>query len=144
MYVLPHSVPPTLQQATTDPRLCRDSWTLPGKSGSVSCGATAPFSWVLVHTTFCLCPPRGYFPVLYKFWQSMVGLMATCSKRAYAIPRSTAPRAPAPATVHCWPVSPQEMLKCSFVSVSVGFLGPGAHKGCLSPLSVSGRNGVWV
>ena len=35
-----------------------DSWTLPGKSGSVSCGVTAPFSWVLVHTKFCLCPPK--------------------------------------------------------------------------------------
>ena len=27
-----------------------DSWTLPGKSGLVSCGITDPFSWVLVHT----------------------------------------------------------------------------------------------
>ena len=27
-----------------------DSWTLTGKSGSVSCGVTAPFSWVLVCT----------------------------------------------------------------------------------------------
>ena len=35
-----------------------DSWTLTGKSGSVSCGFTAPFSCVLVHTAFCLCPPR--------------------------------------------------------------------------------------
>ena len=32
---------------------------------------------------------------------SMVGLMATSSKRAYAIPRSAAPRAPVPAAVHC-------------------------------------------
>ena len=32
---------------------------------------------------------------------SMVGLIATSSKRAYAIPRSTAPRAPAPTPVHC-------------------------------------------
>ena len=46
-----------------------DSWTLTGKSGSVSCGVTAPFSWVLVHTGFCLCYPRVYFPVLCKFWQ---------------------------------------------------------------------------
>ena len=44
------------------------SWTLTGKSGSVSCGVTAPFSWVLVHTRFCLCPPRVCFPVLCKFW----------------------------------------------------------------------------
>ena len=27
-----------------------DSWTLPGKSESVSCGVTAPFSWVLTCT----------------------------------------------------------------------------------------------
>ena len=40
----------------------RDSWTLTGKSGSVSCGVTAPFSWVLVCTSFCLCPPRVCFP----------------------------------------------------------------------------------
>ena len=40
---------PTLQQATIDPRLHGDLWTLTGKSGSVSCGVTAPFSWVLVH-----------------------------------------------------------------------------------------------
>ena len=33
----------------------------------------------------------------------MVGITVTSSKRAYAIPRSTAPRAPVPAAVHCWP-----------------------------------------
>ena len=38
------------------------SWTLTGKSGSVTCGATAPFSWILVPTRFCLCPPRVCFP----------------------------------------------------------------------------------
>ena len=32
------------------------------KSGSVSCEVTAPFSWVLVCTKFCLCPPRVCFP----------------------------------------------------------------------------------
>ena len=68
----------------------------------------------------------------------MVGLMTTSSKRAYAIPRSTASRAPAPAAIHCSPVPPQETLKHSFDSVSVGSLGLGAHKVCLSPLSVSG------
>ena len=44
-----------------------DSWTLTGKSGSVSCGVTAPFSWSWC-TRFCLFPPRLYFPVLCKFW----------------------------------------------------------------------------
>ena len=51
-----------------------DFWTLPDKSLSVSCGVTAPFSWVLVHTRFCLCPPSVYFPVLCKFWQLYRGV----------------------------------------------------------------------
>ena len=74
---------------------------------------------------------------------SMVGLMETSSKRAYAIPRSAAPRACATATVRCWPVPPHETLKHSSISVSVGSFGPGAHEICLSPLSISGRYGVW-
>ena len=41
-----------------------DSWTLTAKTGSVSCGVIAPFSWVLVCIRFCLIPPRIYFPVL--------------------------------------------------------------------------------
>ena len=50
----------------------RDSWTLMGKSGSVSCGVTAPSSWVLVCTRFCLCPPRICFhspvEILVALW----------------------------------------------------------------------------
>ena len=131
----PCSRPPPTHAST------RDSWTLMGKSGSVCCGVTAPFSWVLVHKVL-LCPPRVCFPVLCKFWQLYDGLMATSSKRAYAMPRSAAPRAPAPAGVHCQPGPLQETLTHSSVSVSVGSLGPRAHKVCLSPLSVSGGNGV--
>ena len=110
-----------------------DSWTS-GKSGSVSCGVTAPFSWVLVHQRLCLCPPR----VCITSGSSMVGLMATSSKRAYATPRSAAPRAPVPGTDHRQPVPPQETLKHSSGSVSVGSLGPGAHNVCLNPLNFSG------
>ena len=68
---------------------------------------------------------------------SMVGLMATSSKRAYATPKSAAPRAPVPVADHHQPVPPQQTLKHSSVLVSVGSLGPGAHKVCLSPLSIS-------
>ena len=35
-----------------------DPPTLADRSGSVSCGITAPFPWVLVYARFCLCPPR--------------------------------------------------------------------------------------
>ena len=48
---------PPLTHAST-----RDSLTLTGKSGSVSCGVTALFSWVLVCTGSYLCPPRVCFP----------------------------------------------------------------------------------
>ena len=60
-------------QACSRPLLIRtstgDSWTPTGKSGSVSCGVTTDVSWVLVHTSFCLRPPRVCFPVLRKVWQ---------------------------------------------------------------------------
>ena len=78
-----------------------DSWKLADKSGSVSCGG---------HCSFLLGPgaPRFFVPSKSLFPQScvsssvsMVGLMATSSKRAYAIPRSAAPRAPAPVAGHC-------------------------------------------
>ena len=63
------TVPPTLQQATTDPHL---SWRLLDMSWSVFCGVTAHFSSILVHTSFCFYPPRVYFSVLCKFWQLCV------------------------------------------------------------------------
>ena len=34
-----------------------DPLMLAGRSGSVSCGVTAPFSWVLMCPGFCVCPP---------------------------------------------------------------------------------------
>ena len=113
------------------------SWTLTGKSGQL---LLSPGPWC---TRFSLCPPRVCSQSCVSSGSSLVGLMATSTKRANAIPRSAVPRAPAPVAVHCWPVPPQETLKHSFVSVSVGYLGPSVHKVCLSPLSISGRYGVW-
>ena len=43
--------------------------TLGGSLGSVSCGVTAPFLWVLVYARFCLYSPRLeslFPPVLWK------------------------------------------------------------------------------
>ena len=67
-----------------------DSWTLLGKSGSVSCGVTAlsPGSW---------CTPDSVCALQKSISQSCVhssssveGLTATSSKRAYAITKSAA------------------------------------------------------
>ena len=112
MHVLLYSVPPALQQATTNPSLCR---RLLDTYGQV---------WVSVlwdHCSFLLGPGAHkvlFVPSTSLFPQScvssgasMVGLMAASSRRVYAIPRSTAPRAPAPAAAHCWPIPPQETLK---------------------------------
>ena len=70
MPVLPQSVPPALQQATTDPRLRR---RLLDPHRQVSCGVPVPFSWVLVHKVL-LYAPRVYFPVLCKFWKLYGGV----------------------------------------------------------------------
>ena len=122
---------PTRQQATADPHLCqrlldthRQVWvSLFGGRCSFVLGPD-------VHKVLCV-PSKSLFPQsCVCFGGSMVGLKATSSKRTYAMPRATAPRAPAPAAGHCWPVPPQETFKHSSVSVPVGSLGPGEHEVC--------------
>ena len=93
---------PTLQQATTDPRL---HWSLLDTPGQV---------WVSLLWGYCsfllgpgahevlFVPSKSLFPQsCVSSGGSMVGLMVTSSKRAYAILKSAAPRAPAPVVVHC-------------------------------------------
>ena len=66
----------------------------------------------------------------------MVELMVTSYKRAYAtgcMTRSPVPRAPAPATGHCWPLPPQETFRNSSGSVSVGSPSSGVHKVLFEP-----------
>ena len=60
--------------------------------GSVSCGITAPFSWVLVCTGFFFFVPSRspFLQSCASYGGSIVGLMATASKEAYATPESTA------------------------------------------------------
>ena len=119
----------------------KDACTLTGMSVSVSCGVTAPLSWVMVNTRFCLCPPRVCFPVLYKFWQLSGGFIddllqeglhhtqVCCTQSLCGRPRLTQ-------------TSTGDTQTQFFLSLC-GVSGPGAHKGCLSPLGTSGRWGVW-
>ena len=62
---------------------------------------------------------------------SMVGLMETSSKRAYATPRSVEPRAPALAGLTHTSTGDTQELKGRSGSVSVG--SPGAHKVLFEP-----------
>ena len=120
-----------------------DSWIFMDKSGSVSYGVTAPFSWVQFwHTQAFVCAfQESVSPVLCKFWQLCCGVNGDLLQEGYAILRSTSPRVPAHVATHCSSVPLQETLKHSSGSVSVGSLGPGSHI-CLSPLSISGVYGV--
>ena len=84
-----------------------------------------PGSWC---TRFCCALQESISQSCVSSGSSMVGLMVTSSKRAYAITKSATPSTPAPAADHHQPVPLQEMLKHSSVSISVGPLGPGAHR----------------
>ena len=58
-------MPLTTRQTTVDPS-ARDSWTLTGKSGSVSCGVTTPFSWSWCAQGFVCALQESVSPVLRK------------------------------------------------------------------------------
>ena len=142
MHALLHSVPPTLQQATTDPRLTGDSWTLTGKSGSVSCGVTAALSWVLVHTRLCVCSPRVYFPVLCKFWQLYGGVNGDLLQEGLCHTQVSCTQSPCPRGSPLLTCTSTGDTQTQFCLSLCGFQGPGAHKVCLSPQSIPDWNGV--
>ena len=133
---------------TPCPRLCsrpllthastRDSWTLPGKSGSVSFGVTAPFSWVLVHTSFCLCPPRVCFPDPCKFWQLCGGVNGDLLQEGLCHTQICCTQSPCPCGRPVLTRTSSGDTQTSSVSVSVRSLGPRGHRVCLGPPSVSG------
>ena len=79
-----------------------DSWILSGKSGSVSCGGHCSFPLGPGAHKVLFLPSKSLFPQFcVSSGGSIVGLIVTTSKRVYALPRSAAPRAPAPAAGHC-------------------------------------------
>ena len=68
LFPLPHSVPPTLQQATANSHFHLRLLILTGKSGLVSCGVTdlSPGSWYA--QGFLCALQESVSPVLCKFW----------------------------------------------------------------------------
>ena len=129
---------PNLAEATYNPRLCQRLLDPHGQVWVSLFGVTAPFSWVLVHNVLFV-PSKSLFPPsCINSGSSMVRLMVTSSKRAYAIPMSAAPipMSAAPCNRPLLTRTSTGDTKHSSISVSVGSLGPGVHKVCLSPLSV--------
>ena len=99
----------TPQQATVDPHL---RWRLLDRHRQV---------WLSLLWGYCsflpasgahkvlFVPSKSLFPQSYVSSDgSVAGLMATSSKRAFAIPSSAAPRTPAPVAGQCSPIPPQE------------------------------------
>ena len=103
---------------------------------------SAPFSWVLVCTRFCLCPSRVHFPVLHKFWQLYGGVNGNLFQEGLCHTQVCCTQSPRPCGRPLLTCTSTETLKHSSISVSVGSLGPGVHKVCLSPLRVSGGTEV--
>ena len=144
MHAPQHSVPPTLQQATNDPCLHRRLLDSPGQVWvSVLWGPCSFLLGPVAHKVLSV-PPKSLFPQFcVSSAGSVVGLIVISSKRAYAIPRSAVPRAPALEVGHCLPVPPQETLKHSKAGLVQSLWGLLVHiRYCLSPLSISGRYGI--
>ena len=93
---------PTLQQATTDPCLRQRLLDTHGQDWvSLLWGRCSFFQGPGAHKVLFVPSKNLFSQSCVSSGGSMVGLMATSSKRAYATPRSTASRDSAPAAVHC-------------------------------------------
>ena len=78
-------------------------------------------------------------PVLCQFSWHYDGVNGNLFPEAYATHKSAVPRAPVPASGHCWRSPPQETLKCSKADLAQSPCGLLVHiRFCLSPPSISG------
>ena len=115
-----------------------DSWTLPGKSGLVSCGITDPFSWVLVHTgsvwvlqeSISQCCVSSGCSMWGKWGPPPRGIMPYPSLLHPSLRQSTADP-----YLH-------RRLSNTVQSQSLWGLWVLVRTRCLSPLNVSGGNGI--
>ena len=93
-----------LQQATADPRLHQRLLDTHGQVwvSLLEGHSSFPLGPDAHKVYLCVCVSQSLFPwSCVTFGSSIVVLMATSSKRAYATCRSAAPRAPAPVAGHC-------------------------------------------
>ena len=97
MQALLHSVPPTLHQSTADRASARLLVTHRQVWVSLLWGHCSFLLGPDAHKFFSCVPSKSLFPQsCVSSGSSLVKLKVTSSKRAYAIPRSSKPRAPAP------------------------------------------------
>ena len=99
----------------------------------------SPGSWCTQGSVCAL--QKSYFPGCASSDSPVVGLMATSSRGLIPYPGRLHPE-PDPCDSPLLTGTSTGDAKHSSVSVSVGSLGPGAHKICFSPPSISGRYGI--
>ena len=142
MHLLLHSVPLILKQATFDPCLC---WRLLDIHRQV---------WVSLlwgHCPFLLGSDMHKFlsaiqvsvsPILSMFWRFYGGVNGDLLQECLCHTQVCCTQSPR----HCgWPLLTNTFAggtQTQFCLSLRGVPGAGAHKVCLSPLSISGRNGV--
>ena len=124
MHALLHSVPPALQQATTDLNLCQRLLDILGQ-------VWVSLLWGTGAHKFLFLPSKSFFPVLYKFWWLSDGVNGNLLQEGLCLTQACYTQIPCPCG------SPLLTRRVSVVS-----LGLGARKVCLSSLSVSGRHGI--
>ena len=139
MSVLLHSVPPTLHRPMPLLETPGHSQASLGQSlvGSL---ILSPWSWCTQGSVCAL--QESVSPVLCKFWQCYGGFNDDFLQEGLCHTQVCFTQSSCPCVSSLLILTLQESLKHSSVSASVGSLGPGAHKVCLSPLSVFG--GYWV
>ena len=147
MHALLHSVPLALQQAIVDPYLWQRLLDIHGQVWvSLLWGHCSFLLGPSVHKVLVCALQESVYPVLCKFWQLHGGVNGDLLQgglcHAQVCCTQSLCRVSALEVGHYCPVPLQKTLKHSPGSVSEGFLGPGGHKVCLSPLNVSGRYGV--
>ena len=132
----PCSRPPPTHAST------RDSWTLAGKSGSVSCGVSVPFSgsWC---TRFYLCLPRIYFLVICKFWQLYGGVDGYLLQDGLCRTQVCCTQSPCPCGSPLLTRTSTGDAQTQFCSVSVGYRKHYMPYICVNICELSLRNQLW-
>ena len=117
----------------------RDSWTLTAKSGSVSCGVLSG-SWCT--QGFVCALQESVSPVLCKFWWLNGGANGDLLQEGLCHNQVYCTQSPCPCNSPLLTCTSAGDTQTWFCPSLCGVLGPGAHKVCLSPWSVSGGCGV--
>ena len=120
-------------------------WETPGHSraslGQSLVGSLllSPGSWCVEGSVCAL--QESVSPVLCKFWRLYGWVNGDLLQEHLCPTQVCCTQSPCPCSRPLLTHTSSRDTHSS-VSISVGYLGPGAHKGCLSPLSLSGVYGV--